>query len=254
MTEHDDRARLGGRLLGPEEPALGRRGPQQREQLGGHGGALDSQRLVEARDGEPPRAVRGDPLERSGRFGPGMIREIAETRAAQRRRGSRMLLGDADQPVRVRVGKGAQQHAVDDREDRRVGADPERERDECRGGEAFVAPHGPQGESGICNERLQPVRGPGFPDPLPDGADAAERALGGAARLVGRHPTLDVLLGLDLDVGADLRLEIGVAAAEPPHDVSSSRGSPSTRPTAPTSLAHLPVSATSFFRPVRVSL
>jgi hypothetical protein len=41
---------------------------------------------------------------------------------------------------------------------------------------------------------------------------AAERAVRGVARLIGRHPLLDQAGGLDLDVGADFAREVPVAA------------------------------------------
>jgi hypothetical protein len=44
-----------------------------------------------------------------------------------------------DEPVRLRIGQRAQQHAVDDREDGGVGADAQRQRQHRDGGEAGAA-------------------------------------------------------------------------------------------------------------------
>ena len=81
-------------------------------------------------------AVYGHPFDRARRLAPGEEGQVAQHPPPQRRCGAWMFLKDPHQPVRLGVGKRPQQHAVDDREDRGVGADPEREREQGRGGEA----------------------------------------------------------------------------------------------------------------------
>jgi hypothetical protein len=96
-----------------------RAGADDRSRLFGEAGDLDDV-------AGPPLIVRevggrhGDPLRRAGRP----------------KRGLGAGLPHRDDPVRIRVRQRPQHDGVDQREDRRVDADAERERQHGRGGEA----------------------------------------------------------------------------------------------------------------------
>ena len=60
--------------------------------------------------------------------------------------------------VRLRVRQRLQQHGVDDREDRRVGADADGERGQRDGGEPQIPPHRAEGVSQIGNEGIHQER------------------------------------------------------------------------------------------------
>ena len=61
-------------------------------------------------------------------------------------------LTDVDQPILVAIDQRPQQHAADDAEDRGVGADAERERDDDGGGEAFGAQERAQADAHVLHE------------------------------------------------------------------------------------------------------
>ena len=64
------------------------------------------------------------------------------------------VLPDHDEAIGLRIGQRTQQHAVDDREDGRVGADAERERRDRDDGESRLAAKGPEGELQIGEHGL----------------------------------------------------------------------------------------------------
>ena len=65
-------------------------------------------------------------------------------------------LADVDQPIRFSIDERTEQHAPDDAENRRVGADAQGERHDHRGGQGLGAEERAQGEPGISPERLTP--------------------------------------------------------------------------------------------------
>ena len=116
-------------LVGGERATVQRIDPQQREQRRRGGDAVESRRLVEARHGGRLVRVHGELCERVaglapvqeqrlGRVGLLASAEILGTELANDRDGTRIV-----------VRQRPQQHAVDDAEDRRVGADRQRQRD-----------------------------------------------------------------------------------------------------------------------------
>ena len=85
-----------------------------------------------------------------------------------------------DERVAVRVGQRLEQHAVDDAEDRRVGADAERHRHDDDEGEAGVAAKGADPVAHVLRDRFDDARQPRVPDVVLDPVDDAEDAQGGA--------------------------------------------------------------------------
>ena len=67
-------------------------------------------------------------------------------------------LADVDQAIFVAIDERAQEHAADDAEDRGVGADAERERDDDGGGEALGAQQRAQGEADVAARARRPRR------------------------------------------------------------------------------------------------
>ena len=74
--------------------------------------------------------------------------------------------GEHDQLLRLRDGQGSEQHRIDDAEERRVGADAEREREQGDEREAFVLEQHPRPVAQVLKHfilqslRLQPERIP----------------------------------------------------------------------------------------------
>ena len=65
---------------------------------------------------------------------------------------ARRALADVDQPVFVAVDQRPQQHAADDAEDRGVGADAERQREDDGDGQPLDPGERPEGEAEVGNE------------------------------------------------------------------------------------------------------
>ena len=89
---------------------------------------------------------------------------------------------------------------------------------------------------------------------LPHRESVPECPEGRLPRFVGRHPAIEVLPHFHVEMGVQLFAVLAIPPAEPPHACSSSGRACKTPLTARTIRSHLPVSATSFFRPARVSL
>ena len=89
---------------------------------------------------------------------------------------------------------------------------------------------------------------------LSDGQGVPECPESRLSRFVRRHPAIEVLPDLHFQMCIQLFAVVAIPSAEPLHACSSSGRACKTPLTARTSCSHLPVSATSFFRPARVSL
>ena len=61
-------------------------------------------------------------------------------------------LADVDQPILVAVDERPQEDAPDDAEDRGVGADPERQREDDRDGQPFDPGQRPEGKAEVGDE------------------------------------------------------------------------------------------------------
>src|SRR5690606_3742618 len=113
------------------------------------------------------------------------------------------------------IGKGLEQNAVDDREDRGVRADAERQQRENADGEPDVAPERAKRLARVAHEVIEQRDAPCVAALVLAPLDAAERAQRGATRLVRRHAGSDVLLRLPLDVVAQLFVELLLDLAAP---------------------------------------
>ena len=126
--------------------------------------------------------------------------------------GQRPLLPQHDEAVAVLIRQRAEQDAVDDAEDRRVGADPERHRQHDHDREARVAAEIAQPVAQVLGERLEQPRQPGVAHVVLDAIEGAERAHRRPPGVAGRHAGLDVLLGEHVDVESELLVEIVLEA------------------------------------------
>src|SRR4029453_17584736 len=159
VTEYDDERTLGTILLPRERTAVQRaraehaevllRYVQRREVLGWS--AVDEvdpgiRGLVRPEMAANPDALLpGDELRDRG------VERVAELRR---------IVGDhdLDDLVGVGIGERAQQQGVDDREDRGVRPDADREHGDCRDGESPRAPEQPPGMADIASDVLQEAR------------------------------------------------------------------------------------------------
>ena len=108
------------------------------------------------------------------------------------------MLGRLLEPILVAVDERAEEHAADDAEDRGVGADSERERDDDGGGQPLDAPERAQGEADVASERLdgvEPVGAPDAPHRVAGEREVAEflqrRQAGGGGIVAALDPILD---------------------------------------------------------------
>ena len=103
----------------------------------------------------------------------------------------------------MRVGQRAQQHGVDDAEDRGIGADAERQGQQDDGGVGRVLSQVAERESDVLRHHVDRAHAPRLATVVLDQGDAAEVLTGRVARRVGRHPAGDERLGLELEMVAE---------------------------------------------------
>ena len=109
----------------------------------------------------------------------------------------------------------AQEEGVDQAEDRRVGADPQGERERRDEGEDGAAAQRAGRVAQILGQLFDEARTPHLPAPLLDLRDPAEGAQSGLAGLARAHAGRDVFSGLLVDVEAQFGGELGLDAGAP---------------------------------------
>jgi len=204
----------------------------------------------------PPKSVIGQAVEPAG-----ASVDVEKVRLGQSHRGAaRADLAELDDAVGIRVRQRAQEHAVDDAEHRRAGADAERQREDGGRGEPGPLAQDARAVPEVGPQNLDEPEPPDRAGVLLGQRDVPEAAQGGVPRLVGRQPCGDLLLGLELELGADLLVELGLGAAGPQapgaiaelvperHGYTSS-GSAMIRAIAAVSCCHFEVSLVSCRRP-----
>ena len=161
--------------------------------------AVDDARSHRARLAAQPRHREFDRGEVAERADGGDARlEIVDFRDRERgvlRAEAWRALADVDQPIFVAIDERPEKHAADDAEDRRVGADAERECEDDGGGEALDPEKRADGEANVAAQRFCRVE----PPVTPDGSHrvACERDV---AELLQRRPSsrLRILAALDV--------------------------------------------------------
>src|SRR5262245_13121322 len=139
-----------------------------------------------------------------------------------------------------------EEETIDNGEDGGVSPDPQRQREHCHRRKAGVSAQRAEHVRGILTRLVQPDRHPHSPRVLLCQGDIAEREHGLSLRFCRRHPTLNVLLRLSLDMVPELSLK-SIQRMEPlPH------AGLSTRVMARVSFCHFVVSTTNCFRPFGV--
>ena len=127
-------------LVGGKRAARDDGGAEQPEKVGAHLSCRELFRITAATgqvDGAEP--VRRDVLKRAGLLPP----DVELGRRGSRSRALRRRVEKNGQAFRIGVGQGLQQDRVDDREDRRIGPDAERQCRDRRDGEPWILPHHP---------------------------------------------------------------------------------------------------------------
>ena len=143
-----------GPIVGFGERAAERRlDAQNREERRRHLAAAQDRRLSGPGEGDAIRPVGRLRRERAAARAP--VEEVHPGNALLPE--PETPLGDDDEPVRLGVGQGTQQHRVDDREDCRVRADAERERGDRNGGEARRTPECPERIAQVLSECVHGV-------------------------------------------------------------------------------------------------
>ena len=103
-----------------------------------------------------PRPDERHVLERVAALAPVEERRVADVAG----RSGRAALADRDEPIGIRVRQRAEQHGVEDAEDRGVRADAERQRHERDGREAGRTPKQPRGVADVSRQIDDQVRRP----------------------------------------------------------------------------------------------
>src|SRR6185436_14789006 len=158
---------------------------------------------------------------------------------------------DLDQLFRPYHGQRLQPHGVDHLEDRRVRADPDREREDRDGGESRLPQEQARGVAQILAEPLEPRPAPHLARHFLDRRDVAELAPRGGARLGRVLAALDAIPRRHVEVGAQFVLKLAILA--PRHHTSSGLGRLRMPPIASTSWSHLDRSEASWRLPAAVN-
>ena len=114
---------------------------------------------------------------------------------------------EAHELVSVRIGERLDQHRIDDAEDRRRRANPQREGDESRRGEARRPPQRADDVPQVAKKVVEGHRAELIARALSRPIDRAELEERLPPRLVGRQAGATILLGLLIEMKADLFVE-----------------------------------------------
>ena len=146
-----------------------------------------------------------------------VVVELLDRHTEVRLVGERRRLLHQHEAIAVLVGQRLEQHAVDHAEDGGVGADTEAQRQHGEGGKARVLPQRAGTVAEIGEQFLEPAhtaRIPCFFFVLFHWSKIPDRQL---PRLVGRHPSADVLLRFHLKVKLHFGVELTVHARAVSH-------------------------------------
>ena len=123
---------------------------------------------------------------------------------------------EPDDPIGIGVGQRTEQHAVDDAEDRRCGADAETERQDRNNGEGLGPEKQAHAVTHIAKKVFEERRPVLVPRAFLEILDATEPDKRLPSRFVRGHSGAPVLLGLLIDVKADLLVESTLALPSVP--------------------------------------
>ncbi len=219
---------------------------EQRDELRRHLGSVDPERL--AAPGELERDVheRRDTVER--------LLVALEIEEVRRREGG--LVAEALVQGHETLGcfepQRPDERRVDDAEGRGVDADAEPEGQDHDGRERGVPAQRAERVAEVLAQGVERRRDPDGAHVLPHPHDVAEREQSLAPRLLRRHALFDVVLGLALDVVADVLVELVEGTLARRHRVHSCGAGRRMRVIAPASLSHRLVSTASCRRPLAV--
>ena len=215
VSQDRDRRRLGPVVAGIDQPPERRPEPHDVEER-----SVDHARRHDARlPAEPDqREVDGGEIaERGDRLHARL--EVADLR---HREGEVLRpdapggLADVEQPIRIPIDERTQEHAPNDAEDRRIGADAERERHDHGDGQSPGAQKRTQADSYFLEEQQHGVGPAAVPDPMHrvangrHGPEFLERGLPGGLWILA---TLDPFPNAQLQVAADFVLEVAVVGS-----------------------------------------
>jgi hypothetical protein len=136
-------------------------------------------------------------------------------------------MGNADQPVRIRIGQRLEQNALKQAEDRGARSDTDRQRQYADRGETDVASQSPRRVFQIATERIENGQRVHVVDLLSHQGRVAELSLRGRAGPGTRHPAGEVVLGLRSEMELDF-LEPFSIPPSPPKELLPGHGVPTT--------------------------
>ncbi len=228
VAQHDLVFPAGFLLFRQEDAPVERPDSQHREDVRRHPESLHALRLRAARQVRDPEVRRAHPL--VGRRLPPPVEEV---------RGSDGVdppVKDDGEPVGVSVGKRLQEHRVDDAEDRRRGADAQRERGHRRGREPGVLPQGAKAVAKVAADGSEEGPESRVAHALLDLLDPPDLDRSLAPGFLRGHPRADLLLFQHPGVGAHFLVDLGIhpgAAEEVAPEARQSRRKRHRVPTSP---------------------
>ena len=134
------------------------------------------------------------------------------------------LLAEEEQRLRIPHRQRLEEQCVDQPEDRRVGADAQRQRNHRHHAEARILAQHPQAVPRVLPDPFQPGPPPGFADRFLQPRRVAQPSPRGELRIARGQPCLPLVFGFQFQMGAQFALQVLFAIRAPsPEHVSSPR-------------------------------
>lgn len=245
-----------------EEPPLERLHAERPQEIGGHARPRNELRLPASGQREPGGPERGQLLE-----GDGLAAPPHELRGVHRhcRIHVRDLSDDAaddNESIGLVIGERPQQDTVDDREDRGVGADAERDAGHDDEAETAALADRARRVAHVLRQVIEGREAARFAAGFGRFGEVAEAAKRGVTGVVRGKAAADVLVDQQIEMAADLLARVTLAASSPERGAQPCRERAQRRHTSPgfrkrasrwAICSHRSVSATRCFRPRAVS-
>ena len=215
VAQHDHALRLRPVVVGAKRASVQRTDAQRVEVRGRDDARAQAFGLGAAVEDEPHLVILDDVLERAGPLA--VVGELAPGESGVDFVLARNLRLEHQDAIAAVVGQRFQHDAVDDAEDRRVGADAERHRHQDRASEPAVSREHAHGDAKVLRERVQHAHAERVAAGILDVRDAAEALERPSARLAGIDALPDELRGLEREVALDLLVHVGFNPPTPHH-------------------------------------
>ena len=250
MTDQDQRLPL-GRFLARETASQQRLHSEEWKEVGRDAGAGDAVRALRSRQ-RHRHGIEGGDVREALALSPPLF-DVLKRRSALANVPCRVLNPQHRQLFRRLIRNGLEQNGLHDAEHRGVGANRQRERGGGCDRKRRIAPEGAGRVPEILARLVEPCPDPDAPCVLFRERDIPKRQHRLTPRLGWRHAAVDVVLGLAVNVIANVLVESRQLSRVTHHGRPSPVAGARTPPMAWTSLSHLLISVSSCRRPLAVS-